>query len=412
MDLVRLELIDIPAKRFRPVKKEVDEIAASMKQYGQLQPIILRKKPKDGRCELVDGLHRYTAAGIINWTSIWAVYTEYIDPFVLREIELEVNIRRVEMTWQEQQYAIAELHELKTIKDPTWTQRHTAEATNRVQSKVAEAIKFKQMAELFPEIAKAKSMRQAQSWMQLKARTVTRVLAVKEDPKYDDIESKIILGDSVEVIRSIPDESFHMVLTDPPFGIGYDTHKAGTNSSTTYEDSEESYERLLTMADDLYRVINKNGWLIWFLGISWYSRVKPIFREAGFIVDEVPIVWDRSEGHLYTMRPDRYFARGYDIALHCIKGSPEIILRGKSNIIRVPPVEEKEFFVERPVELYVELIRRLTLKGEKVADFFAGSGSVLAAAASLQRDFFGVELSAERRAKAITKVKTHLPRKE
>jgi len=203
-----------------------------------------------------------------------------------------------------------------------------------------------------------------------------------------------------------------LVLTDPPFGIGYDNRKAGTDGSmSSYEDSPESYERLLSMAPDLYRVIQADGWLIWFLGISWYERAKRVFREAGFTVDEIPIIWDRTDGHCFTARPDRYFARSYDIALHCIKGNPEVVVRGKPNIIRVKPVgtSERELLVERPVDLYREIIKRLTIKGERIADFFTGSGAVLAAAVAMRRDFFGVEQDRERRATAIAKVQAHIP---
>ena len=84
--------------------------------------------------------------------------------------------------------------------------------------------------------------------------------------------------------------------------------------------------------------------------------------------------------------------------------------RNKSNIIRVKPVEntERETLVERPMELYAEIIRRLTVEGETVADFFVGSGSCPAAAASLGRDFFGCELDPSRRAYAMNKIKANM----
>lgn len=408
--VISMELIDIPEQRWRPVKKKVEDIAQSLLVHGQLQPIILRR---DGeRYALVDGLHRYTAAGMNAQQNIEAIFTTELDPIKLREIELEVNIMRVEMDWQEKQLAIAELHAMKMEHDPTWTQESTAATIEASQPKVAKALRYAEMVKIFPELAKAKSMSQAESWMTQRAKLVTRTVAVNEDPKYDDIEAKIILGDSVEVIKDVPDASFRLVLTDPPFGIGYEHRKAGTEGSiSAYEDSEESYTRLLSMAPDLYRVIKRDGWLVWFLGISWYERAKVAFREAGFLVDEIPIIWDRSDGRCFTSRPDRYFARGYDIALHCIKGDPEVVIRGKPNVLRFEPIgtTERELLVERPVTLYEELIRRLTVKGECVADFFVGSGSCPAAAAMMQRDFFGVEIDQQRRATAIKKINAYIP---
>lgn len=410
--VIELALIDIPDKRWRPVSKKVEEIAQSMLEFGQLQPIILRPDSQ-GRFVLVDGLHRITAALSNGKPTIEAIFRDEADPLFLREIELEVNIRRAEMTWQEKQFAIAELHKMKMERNPNWTQRDTARAVETQQGHVAEALKLTEMMKLFPELSKAKSAKQALSWMQHKAENVLRVHAVMSTPQdYSSIEERLWLGDSVELIKSVPAESITLILTDPPFGIDYDTRRAALEEGVSaYKDSEEMYERLLTMAGDLYRVLKPKGWLTWFLGMHWYERCRREFEAIGFLVDEIPVVWDRSAGNTYTTRPDRYYARGYDIALHCLKGEPQMVVRGKPNVLHFPPVptDEKNFLVERPVELYSEIIRRLTVKGETVADFFVGSGSVLAAAASLQRNFFGIEQNPERRAGAIVKIKAYTP---
>ncbi len=408
--IIPLDQIKIPPGRFRAADpKKVEDIAASYLKFGQLQPIIVQDD-----LTLVDGLHRYTAMQANGSMDIAAVFRSEVDELFLREMELEANIQRKAMTWQEEQRAIAELHKIRMSRDPNWTQSQTmALAGAPRQADVSEAINLTKMMELFPEIGEAKSKNQAMSWAKAKAKSILRVDEVKQNKiDYQDIESKIVLGDSVEVIKTIPDHSFHAIITDPPFGINYDSRKAGTAGSLTdYEDDEASYLRLLGMAPDLYRTLKPDGWLIWFLGISWYERAKIAFREAGFTVDEIPVIWDRSDGRAFTSRPDRYFGRAYDIALHCIKGDPQIIQRGKANIIKVPPITnaERETLVERPTELYAELIRRLTVRGEVVADFFVGGGGCPAAAASLGRDFFGVEQDPERRAWAIKKIHANTP---
>lgn len=405
-----LSEIKIPEGRFREADNAtVEKIAQSYLKFGQLQPIIV-----DYQGNLVDGLHRLTAAQLNGMTEIDCVFVEELDELFLREMELEVNIQRKEMTWLEREKAIAALHKIKVQRDPNWGQAQTQAVVGAArQADVSQAIQLTKMIELFPELEKAKSKNQALSWAKSKAKSMLRVDEVKDNKiDYGFISEKIHLGDSVEFIKTLPDGFINAVITDPPFGINYDNRKSGTAGSLTdYEDSEDSYERLLSMAPDLYRVIKPDGWLIWFMGISWYDRCKTVFRDAGFIVDEIPVIWDRSDGRAFTTRPDRYFGRVYDVALHCIKGNPEIIQRSKPNIIRVAPVgnSERETLVERPVELYAELIRRLTVPGELVADFFVGSGSCPAAAASLGRDFLGCEQNDERRSYAITKIKAHIP---
>lgn len=409
MHIIQVEVsaIVVPDDRFRGINKKVEDIATSILKYGQLQPIIITPEGV-----LVDGGHRLAAAKLNCSSHIAAVYSNDVDPLYLREVELEANIMRLEMTWQEKAHALKTLHELKVARNPNASQAQTAAAAGEgSQRAISQAISISRMVELFPEIGEAKSLNQALSLAKAKAKGVMRVKEVRDDPEvYAAIEDKLILGDSVEVIKTIPDHTFNAIITDPPFGINYDDRKAGTvGSITDYEDGPEAYERLLTMAPDLYRTIKPDGWLIWFLGVSWYERCKAVFRDAGFIVDEIPVIWDRSQGRCFTTRPDRYFGRAYDIALHCIKGDPQMVLRSRPNIIRVEPVSnaDRETLVERPVELYAELIRRLTVPGETVADFFAGSGSCLAAAASTGRRYFGVEMNPERRAWALKKIRAH-----
>lgn len=410
VELIPIDAIKIDHTRFRQDNGDLEKLASSLLTFGQLEPIIV-----DQNIELIAGFRRYSAARLNGWTQIAAVLRTEIDELHAREIELEENIARKQMTWQEEQIAIAELDRIKKAKDPNWTQGLTAQAAggNTSQRDVSEAVTLAKAMEVFPELKDAKSKNQAMSWLKAKAANVTRVLDVKDKKiDFNGIEEKIILGDSRQVIKQVPDESFDLVLTDPPFGIDYDDRKSGTDGSlTAYEDTEELYLSLLAMAPELYRVVKPNGWLVWFLGISWYERAKVAFRDAGFAVDEIPIIWDRSGGRCHTNRPDRFFARAYDIALHCRKGDPQIIQRGTKNIIKVDPVEnsERQALVERPVGLYQELIKRLTVEGETVADFFVGSGSCPAAAASLRRDYFGVEQNPERRAIALNKIKAHTP---
>ena len=405
-----IEQIIIPRERLREDNGDLEALAESLTKYGLLQPVILDKSNN-----LVAGFRRYSAARLCGWSEVEVIYQGELTELQAREIELEENFARKDMTLAERIKSITELDRLKRDSDPNWTQEQTGAVVGIPRQRVNEALQLGKMSELFPELLDAKNLSQALSWMQAKAGLAVRRLNVEGSADYTDLEPKIILGDSVEVIKSLPDGFIDAVITDPPFGIDYDKRSEGeVGSLSAYVDDKDSYLRLLSMASDLYRVIKPNGWLIWFLGISWYERARDTFRAAGFTVDELPVVWDRSGGRTFTTRPDRYFTRGYDLALHCLKGNPQIVQRGKSNVLRIDPVtqSERELLVERPVELYAELIRRLTLPGEIVADFFCGSGSCPAAAASLGRDFLAVEQSAERRAFALTKIKSYIPTKE
>jgi ParB family chromosome partitioning protein len=406
---VRVSDIVVP-ERFRKDLGDIAGLAESLKRFGQLQPIIL-----DDDMTLVAGARRLAAAKQLGWSEIWATLRSEMTELQRREIELEENVRRLNMTWYEEACAIAEIDRIRRQSDPNWSQNLTAEVVGKWQADVSNAIAIVKMAELFPEIKDAKSLNQAKSWAQLRAASVVRLKEARDNRSdLQEIEEKVLLGDSVEVIKTLPDGVFGAIVTDSPFGIEYDKGMAGlAQAPTAYEDSKESYRRILSMASDVNRVLKNDRFCVWFLGPTWWWDAKLAFTEAGFTVDEIPVIWYRQGGSAFTTRPDRYLARHYDMALWCLKGNPEMTPfgRGHSNVFTTPPVnpKEKELLVERPVELYQEIIRCITVPGETVADFFVGSGSVLAAAVSLGRDYFGIEISPERRAVALNKIKAYAP---
>lgn len=411
----RVKITDIIVSEDRQRKDmgNLEELALSILKHGQLTPVILTRNN-----DLIAGERRVRAHQLNGAVYIDALYRDELDPLDLEELELEENIRRKQLTWQEEQKAIARIHKLKQMKDPNWGMQQTAAIVAKpgasVQKRdVSDAVTLDRMMKLFPEIAGAKSKAQAINMARAKAKNVNRRLDVQQNPiKYAEVTEKIWLGDSVQLIKQLEDEVVDLHLTDPPFGINYDSHVAGTvGEENVYKDDADKYEYILTMVPDLYRTLKPDGWCIFFFGMTWYERVKQTFRAAGFTVDEIPIVWDRSAGRTYTNRPDHYFTKAYDVALHCFKGDPHIIQKNKPNLLSIPPVETKDrdLVVERPIELYAEIIRRLTIEGQLVADWFVGSGSVPAAAASLKRDYLGCELDENRRAAAIQKVRAHIP---
>lgn len=409
---IPVEEVKIRVKRQRSELGDLESLAESLLRYGQLTPIILTRTN-----DLIAGERRLEAHKMNCVTHIDAVYRDELDELDLEELELEENLQRLQLTWKEEELAKARIHKLRIAKDPKWSQLQTAALVAKPgqtvqQRDVSQALNLEKMMKLFPEIGEAKTKAQALNLAKAKAKSVTRAVDVAQRPEvYAEVGEKIWLGDSVDLIKEIENEAIDLILTDPPFGINYDAHVAGTvGEENSYKDDVEKYERILTMFPDLYRVLKPDGWLIWFFGMSWYQPVKEKLRAAGFVVDEIPIMWDRSDGRCYTNVPNHYFTKGYDVAFHAFKGDPHLVQKNKPNVFRIPPVETKDrdLVVERPVELYAEFISRMTIPGQMVADFFVGSGSVTAAAASLKRDYIGIEKDPNRRAAAIQKTRSHI----
>ncbi len=93
---VPLDLID--RNPFQPRvdfdQAEMEELAASVKRHGMIQPIVLRRKGE--RFEIVAGERRYRAAKLAGWTNVPACLLD-VDDQTTAELALTENIQRKDL---------------------------------------------------------------------------------------------------------------------------------------------------------------------------------------------------------------------------------------------------------------------------------------------------------------------------
>ena len=107
---IPLNLLDLPEKDLRAAIDEdaLDELAASLRDHGQLQPIGVKDKP-DGRFEVVFGSRRTRAAKLNAWS---AIEGNLVADNALANSEakkLIENVQRLDMTPMEEAYGLADL---------------------------------------------------------------------------------------------------------------------------------------------------------------------------------------------------------------------------------------------------------------------------------------------------------------
>ena len=112
---------------------ETEDIQNSIKQIGLINPIIVRQD--EDRIILVAGERRLTAYKVLNAkypTERWAeIPVRFYDQLTVIEaaiIELEENVKRRDLPWQDLVKAVVKLHTLHMDADPDWNQGKTAEA--------------------------------------------------------------------------------------------------------------------------------------------------------------------------------------------------------------------------------------------------------------------------------------------
>lgn len=131
-DRQRVELGDIP------------RLAESIKTYGILQPIVV-----DQNKRLLAGGRRLAAAKLLRLPTVPIVYRETLSLDEAYEIELEENVRRKDMSWQERTLNIATIHAAKVSKTLSgggttvaWGVRETGELVGVDYGRVSVVLKM------------------------------------------------------------------------------------------------------------------------------------------------------------------------------------------------------------------------------------------------------------------------------
>jgi ParB/RepB/Spo0J family partition protein len=392
--------------------EEVEALADSIDRWGLLHPITLRKEDNS----LVAGFRRVQAHLALNKKEIEFRYHEELTDIETKELELEENIRRVNLTWQEEAQAIAEIHNLKQELDPDWTTKKTAEFVGKSAGTVSQAVSITREAEKDPSVWDASGVVSAKKKIDRRRKLEARKIRASSIPD-EGPEALIVEGDAGTLIGIEPDEEYNAIITNFPFGVDLQFK----DGERPYED-DETYitDLIMDMVPDLYRVLKKDSWLVAFFDIrkmtynSFMAKtykpddidseramgLKHWLERAGFsYVSMLPFIWvkpNKTQGLIGN--PDRGMVVSYEAGLFAAKGDPTLNKHGRQNIFIYDTLTtgERDFSVEMPPDLCDELVQMVCYQGEKILDPFAGSGAIGSAALRRDCSFMGFEIDPER----------------
>lgn len=139
----------------------------------------------------------------------------------------------------------------------------------------------------------------------------------------NDNKIRIINGDSFEVLKTLPDNSFDICVTSPPYwDILNMKRSADQKESVNYSDKEndvgniQNYDDFISTLSNLFssvnRVLKKGGYcIVNVMDIRKKSNFYPLhsdlataLQKVGFIYDDI-IIWDRQSDY-NNMRPLGY----------------------------------------------------------------------------------------------------------
>lgn len=386
---------------------EIFELSESILENGLIHAPVVTPADSEGNHKLIVGERRLRALRGLQkdakpFSYMGTTFTDTIpcaildeaDPIKLKQIELEENIRRTDLTWQEKAEATQALHELR--KQQTQGQQtfsDTARETDLSPQTVAVDLQLAAALD-DPEISKAKTQREALKLLKLKAERQ----ANEDRAKAFNLEAaaslphKLIQGEAIEILDKMPDSFVDVILTDPPYGVGADTFGNQTAISHHYDDSFESWQTLMqAFAEQALRVTKAESHAYVFCDIRHWKPLAEIFSGVGFDVWSRPFIWYK--GNIGTLpRPEHGPRFCYEAILYAIKGNRKVQKAGAHDVLSIPTTPKGRHAAEKPVELYCDLLSRSARPGDVVLDPFCGTGTIFPAGNRLQLRSVGVEI--------------------
>lgn len=432
------------------------ELAEKIKTDGQLTAGVVRSvrpddiedygvNPEATPYILVAGGRRYAACCLAGIDTFVAEDRGDISPLQQKIIELEENLGRKDMEWDEIQALRADIHEYRKLeaaeRGEKWSVADTAAVTGDSPMAISRAIRLTEEIKKDPTLKQAGSMKAA-----------VRIIEFREHLERQDaklgrgvmksLREAVVTAKAGEWLRKQPTASVDLLLTDMPYG--YDYHSLSRKDSpdsysTEYDDSEGvTLDLFVDVVPEMLRITKDSGWLAIFMaetnavylrelfescctthfeygeivyeqvqGGDWKKhmptecseRANKVVKGEGlcnFLRAEVPSwLWYRPNSRNPGRLPERHAKNFYEPILVFNRGQGRLYKhQDECPNVLVFDAEygnERTHANQKPRALARELVSRFTMPGEVVADSFFGSGNLLAGAAELHRHIRGCD---------------------
>lgn len=400
-------------QEFNP--ESVQEKADSIEKVGLLHAPVVRETPEG--LELVAGETRIKAMELI-WELGGTIHHDgqllqpgeipyttlgELDELAAEEAQLEENLKRTDLTWQEHSLAVKRLHNLR-IKQQG--EQHTisalaVELTGRSDGGYREAVRQELLLADHldkPEVQKAKTAAEAFKVLKTEARKQTALGKAEEfQAKALTSQHTLLAGDCLEQMKQllVAGNRFDVILTDPPYGMGAQNfgNAAGRLTSITheYDDGLDSWRKLMLVWCPLsFQLAAERAHAYVFCDIERYLELKQLMEQAGWYVHRTPIIYYKTDGGRVPL-PDIGPRRCWEMLLYAVKGKKPVT-NIYPDVVSATADTNLGHGAQKPVACYQNLLQRSVLPGDKVLDTFCGTGTIFAAAQNMKCIATGIEL--------------------
>lgn len=260
-----------------------------------------------------------------------------------------------------------------------------------------------------PDVAKAGSEREALSIARKKlAHEFQAALAKSFDLTKANTPHILVHGAASDVMPRLESGKFDCILVDPPYGI--DAHKmvpmSGSQSGVIHEYNDTfdyAYGIWQTIFQEGARVCKEAAHIYMFCDFRHFTTLTALAKGFGWDVWDTPIIWHKPGGGNLgdSSRGPR---KSFETILFARRGDRRVTGVYLDVIVK-NAADTALHAAAKPVDLYVDLLRRTCVPGDKVLDPCSGSGPIFPAANRLRLVATGVEKSHTHYATALQRLR-------
>lgn len=433
MKLLQIERIEVDDRQRSAIDpNKLAELEMSIEQHGLLHPIIVTYAlcedegcPQhgtphvcNGEMKLIAGGRRLEAISRIHsrlgqiWHGAEPVPHGFIpvtivdarDTLKLKEIELDENLIRENLSWQDETKALAEIHALRKLNNPEQTYTETGKEiiakTGSNANPVALSAKISRamITSQFLDDPDVKGAANEKLAFNAAARKIRNEFAagLKEIEAENASPHSIIEGNAVDALPTL-EPGYRCFILDPPYGVGADSFGNAAQGRHSYDDSFESALLLNGMLIHQITPLASSDAHLWlFCDIDMFTMLKEMLDLAGWKVFRTPLVWNSgTSGHVPNQKVG--IRRNYELILFAYRDTDRGLAQILDDVIKINQKSGagEAHGAAKPTELYELLLRMSALPGDRVLDPTCGSGTIFRAAHEIGCVATGIEMNGE-----------------
>lgn len=112
--------------------------------------------------------------------------------------------------------------------------------------------------------------------------------ATLESTRYSDKSAIVLEGDSLPLLRALPDQCVSLILTDPPY---HSTKKKNIYGDSSFSEDEHFLQWMAEYATEWRRILRANGSLFCFCSSEMAARLEVLFSKHFNVLSHV--VWTK-----------------------------------------------------------------------------------------------------------------------